>query len=267
MKINELLTLLNEKMPLHLAMDFDNVGLLVGHTDANVKKIYLALDATTQVVDAAIKEGADLILTHHPLIFSGMKRVVDTDITGRRVLKLIEHRVALISMHTNYDIAMDCMAWAAAKKIDLVGEPLQITDEIEMEDTRIKLGIGTVGDVDITLEELITDLKEQFFLDYVRVYGKELITSKLRRIAISPGSGKGMYKWAVKQRAEVLITGDITHHEGIDAKEAGICVIDAGHFGIEKVFLDDMRTKLNQWLQDKNITVLCHDEKSPEEIM
>ncbi len=267
MKIHEILEMLNKHMPLNLAMGFDNVGLLVGRSEREVKRIYLAVDATMDVVDAAIEENADLILTHHPLIFGAMKRVVDEDITGRRVLKLIENHIALMSMHTNYDIAKNCMVEAVAKKLGIEGEVLEVTDTFESEGETISLGIGIVGEVNYSLEELVFELKKRFSLDFVRIYGKDRIKSRLHRIAVSPGSGKGMYPVAVKKNAQVLITGDITHHEGIDAREAGICIIDAGHFGMEKVFLEDMQKKLNTWLHGADIKVIVHNEKCPDEIM
>lgn len=266
MTVRELLNVLGSHIPMHLAMGFDNVGLLVGRSDKKVQKIYLAVDATMDVVDAAIREDADVILTHHPLIFSGMKQIVDEDITGRRILKLIEHNIALIAMHTNYDIAKGCMTDAVSQRLGLSGEVLEVMNEMEIDGEVVRLGIGTVYDVDISLKDLVKEVKERFALDFVRVYGSDLIQENLKRIAVSAGSGKGMYKEAVKKKAEVLITGDITHHEGIDAREAGICIIDAGHFGIEKVFLEDMEDKLKLWLPEQGIHITSHNEKSPDEL-
>lgn len=264
MKCNQLLKNLNQIMPISLAMGFDNVGLLVGHQEKEIKKILLALDATSEVIEEGIQKKVDLILTHHPLIFSAIKQITDADIVGKRLLKLIENQMGYIAMHTNYDIALNCMAEVCAEILEILGEPLEVTGEIE----GISVGIGKVGNLkeEMHLQDLVEKIKKGFGLDFVRVYGANLVQDKeIRRIAISPGSGRGMYPYAVEKRAEVLITGDITHHEGIDAKEAGICIIDAGHYGIEQVFIKDMEIKLKKI--DHNLEIIKFHRDIPDIIL
>ena len=269
MNCREIFEKLNEIMPVSLAMDFDNSGFLVGRNDKEVKKILLALDATSEVVSYAITEKGDLIITHHPLIFTGLKKIVDTDITGKRLLRLIENKISLISMHTNYDIAYNCMADKTAKLLDISGEVLEKTNELELENETKDLGIGKVGKLSrsLSLRALVELVKDKFELDFVRVYGSELLQNTLiERVAISPGSGKGMYKEALKKNTQVLITGDITHHEGIDAREAGICIIDAGHYGIEHIFIEDMFEKLTDMLPDE-IKIMKFRKDIPDIVM
>ena len=221
--------------PADYAMSWDNSGLLVGHRDAQIRSIYITLDASGEAVDQAVKEGCDLILAHHPLIFSPLKSVTGDDFIGKRILKMAENHIALYAMHTNYDTAV--MGTIVADQIGQVVEgPLEPVTE---EDGRI-LGIGSVGTlkVPMTLAELAKQIKNLFQLPEVRLFGDPL--RDISRIAICPGSGKGMSDAALNAGCDVLITGDIDHHGGIDSVEKGLCVLDAGHHGLEHIFVEYM---------------------------
>ena len=102
MKCSEVIEILGKLAPESCACDWDNPGLLAGRSDKEVKKIYIALDATDQVVDAAIKAGADMLLTHHPLIFKAIKKVNDQNFITRRLVKLIQADISYYAMHTNF---------------------------------------------------------------------------------------------------------------------------------------------------------------------
>lgn len=221
------------------ALEWDNVGLLVGRDDKEVKKIYLALDATDQVIDAAVAAGVDLLITHHPLIFSGMKKINNQDFIGRRLLKLIQNDISYYAMHTNYDV----MGMSA-----LVGDKIELEEaevlEVTGESKEGLEGVGRVANLSQkqTLRECADLVKEAFGLESVKVFGN--LEMPVQRIAISPGSGKSMIGVALEKQADVLVTGDIGHHEGIDAVAQGMAIIDAGHYGIEHVFVEDMKTYL-----------------------
>ena len=247
---------LEELSPKRFALSFDNVGLLVGRYDKDVKTIFIALDATDEVIDAAIECEADMLITHHPMIFSAIKSVRADDFIGRRILKLAKYDISYYAMHTNFDVMG--MADAAADEIDLINrDVLQVTyeDEIGVE------GIGRIGRLreEMSLIELCDFVKERFMLDTVKVFGDP---DRLCNIcAISPGSGKSMLKYAIEKGADVIITGDIDHHEGIDSVAQGLCVIDAGHFGIEKIFVPYMEEFIRREMPE--IKVYTHETTSP----
>ena len=235
MKCSEIISILEEQSPEKFACDWDNVGLLVGDFEQEVKKIYIALDATEETIAEAVKEKADLLLTHHPMIFRGLKKVNSHDFTGKRVIKLIENHISCYAMHTNFDVKG--MAELAAQKMSLIDcQVLDITDLGEQGPE----GIGRVGDLPekISLETCVRQVKEAFTVDMVKVFGD--LSQKVKRAAICPGSGKSVISCALNAKAQVLITGDIDHHEGIDAARQGMAVIDAGHYGIEKLFIPFM---------------------------
>lgn len=242
------------------AESWDNVGLLAGGREKEVGKVCIALDATDEVIEEAIRRGADLLLTHHPLIFSPIKRVTADDFTGRRIVKLLRHDISYYAMHTNFDVMG--MADAAADEMGL--KERQVLD-ITYEDEISKEGIGRYGKLPqvMTLEECASYVKQVFRLESVKIYGEP--GSAIECAAISPGSGKSMIKAAVAAGAEVLITGDIEHHEGLDAMAQGLMVIDAGHYGIEKIFVPYMVEYMKR--EFPGLEIFAAKEKNPFWIM
>lgn len=240
MKCNEIIESLEKRYPPFFAMSWDNVGLLVGRKDKEVKKILIAVDAVDSIIEQAVSENVDLLITHHPLIFSGMKKITDEDFIGRRIVKLLQNDINYYAMHTNYDV----MGMA-----DRAGEMLSFKDrEVldETAETEQKEGIGRITTLEqaITVKDCCELVKERFHLENVKVYGD--LSKEVRRIAISPGSGKGMVSGAIEKAVEVLITGDIDHHTGIDAVARGMAIIDAGHYGIEHIFIEDVADYLQK---------------------
>lgn len=234
------------RYPKTYAMDWDNVGLLVGRSDKDVKKIYIALDATDEVIANAIAFGADMLITHHPLIFKALRQINDSNFISKRVLTLIQNDISYYAMHTNYDV----MGMA-----ELAGEMLNLQDAevLDMTAPDIEEGIGRVADLDreMTLEECCHFIKDCFKLPNVKVFGRP--DQRIRRIAIAPGSGKSFIGAALKKNADLLITGDIDHHEGIDAVAQGMALVDAGHYGIEHIFIEDMKQFVEKHLPDAEV--------------
>lgn len=131
MKCSEIMDVCRKLAPEDCACDWDNPGLLAGRSDKEVKKIYIALDATDKVVEAAQAFGADMLLTHHPLIFKAIKKVNDQNFITRRLVKLIQADISYYAMHTNFDAAPGCMADLAAERLGLAGcVPLEALGEM-----------------------------------------------------------------------------------------------------------------------------------------
>lgn len=249
MKCSEIIALLNGLAPECMACDWDNPGLLAGRYEKEVSRIYLALDASDEVIRDAKRKGADLLLTHHPLIFKGLKKVNDRDFIGRRILELIQGDIAYYAMHTNFDSAPGCMADLAAERLGLSGQ--QVLEPVGEKDG-VSYGIGKAGILlePASLNDLAKRVKEAFGLPFVTVYGDPEDDAVLEKCAVSPGSGKSMIDHALKLGAQVLVTGDIGHHEGIDSVARGMAVIDAGHYGLEHIFMDFMETYLKENIKE-----------------
>jgi len=249
MNIAEIYNKLDEQIHFEDQMSWDNSGLLIGRTEKEVESILVALDLTDSVAEQAVQGGYDLVVTHHPMIWDPIKRVTSDDPVGRRVLALASHDIGYIACHTCFDAAHGGMGDICGDMLGIEGPPMLVTGERDGS----PIGIGRSGTLAVRMNarELAKEVRDTFALDYVTVYGERLIEEGTVRAAICPGSGKREYRTAIETGAEVLITGDITHHEALDAAAAGICIIDAGHYGLEKVFMKNMAQRL---------AVICGDK-------
>ncbi len=237
MLCKEIIEIIEGAYPRTMAQDWDNVGLLTGSREKEVRRIYVALDALDEVIEAAAECGADLLVTHHPMIFSPLRRVTEDDFTGKRVIRLIQKNIACYAMHTNYDVMG--MAELSSQRMGMKNS--QVLEPVRAEaGSGSEQGIGRVADLEapVSLKEYSMLVKNRFSLETVKVFGS--MEKSIKRAAISPGAGKSMVKAALEKRADVLITGDIDHHTGIDAVAQGLAVIDAGHYGLEHIFVRDI---------------------------
>lgn len=260
MNVREVAQILEKQSPLSYALEWDNVGLLAGDFEKEVQTVYVSLDATDDVVDDAVLAGADLLLSHHPLIFKGIKRVVSEDFIGKRLLKLISNDIAYYAMHTNFDVMG--MADLSAAMLGLTEE--EVLDVTAAADGKEE-GIGRVGFLmqQMTLEYCAVFVKAAFSLKHVKIFGD--LHQVVHRAAISPGSGKSEIQNAIAHKADVLITGDIDHHDGIDAVAQGLCIIDAGHYGLEHIFVRYMKEYLEKSCE--GIQVIAQEPSFPYQVI
>lgn len=296
MLCGEIINVLEQQSPAAYACDWDNVGLLIGSREKEVHRIYVALDATDETIEEAVNANADMLLTHHPMIFKGLKKINSDDFTGRRVIELIKKDMAYYAMHTNFDIFG--MADLAAERMGLTDTAiLQVTGISKEALSKVKktekidlmaataIGIGKIGSLphEMTLEECAGYVKRVFEIEKVKVFGmparkiqpdhlsnagraasaerSDTLSSSVHRVAICPGSGKSVINDALKAGVQVLITGDMDHHEGIDAVAQGMAVIDAGHYGLEKIFIPYMKEYLEKTLPE--LEVIPQEPKQP----
>lgn len=260
MKCSEVMRRLEILCPVRYAMEWDNPGLLVGRNEKDIRKVYIAVDATDEVIDAAIEQGADFLLTHHPLLFHPVSKITEEDFIGRRLIRLIRADMCYAAMHTNFDVMG--MADAAADELEIQNaQVLSSTYEDEIS----KEGIGRFGRLtaNMTLRECAETVKEKFHLSAVTVYGDP--DTPVETAAVSPGSGRSMISDALEAGVDVLITGDIDHHTGIDAVARGLCLIDAGHYGLEKIFVPYMKEYFARNIA--GVTVLTAPDVSPYEVI
>lgn len=247
---------LEQLAPKAAACDWDNPGLLVGRSDREVSRIYVALDATCTVVDAAIDAGCDLIVTHHPIIFRGVKSINDQSALGLKLLDLIRNDVSVFSMHTNFDSCPGGMADIVCAALGLrktglmeqtgflpkdtqngAAEGLQLrVVETEGDVNPDAYGIGFTAELPelLSAAELAARVKACFGLPFVQYYDAGM---PIRRIACCPGSGRGELKEVLSLGVDAFLSGDMGHHEGLDLCEEGISLLDAGHYGLEHIFV------------------------------
>lgn len=205
--------------PVLTAMDFDNVGLLVGDPNVEITKVAVALDATPDTIAFAKSAGANLLLTHHPIIFHPLKALTPDHV----VWHAMRAGVAVVSMHTNLDVAQggvnDCLARA-----------LELTDVQNLcED-----GLGRVGNLPAAMDDaqLATFVKQKLGAGGVR-YNK---TGRIHtRVAVGGGACGDLWGEALSAGATALISGEAKYNDFLDAAQNGICIAAAGHFATEQV--------------------------------
>lgn len=231
--VKEIFEKLNELAPIETKLGFDNVGFLAGFAEREVKKILLALDVTEDVINEAIAENAELIVSHHPMFFS-LSRVTDDNYESRRVVKLLANGMSAICMHTNLDAAVggvnDALAAAAG-----IAEPQLLKIEGYYENGE-PYCIGRYGDL----------RSEMPFEQYLSMLASVLQTSGIRyhyagkpvkRVAVVGGSGGGDIVYALEKGCDTFITADIKYDIFLRAKEEGINVIDGDHFATENLII------------------------------
>lgn len=238
MRCREVAQYLDRLAPCSYAESWDNVGLLAGDWDKEIHTVFVAVDATDRVIEEACLAGADMLITHHPLIFSGLKSVNEDHFIGRRVRRLIREDICYYAMHTNFDIAGD-MAGLVTDKLPF-GETRVLCEQ------RDGFGLGRIGRLTrpMQVSEFAAILKERLSIEDVVLYGDKERSVEL--VAVLPGSGSQEIDLAVSQGAELMVTGDINHHDGIDALAKGLMLMDAGHYGLEKVFVEYMKHSLEK---------------------
>ena len=230
--INDIYTFLNEIAPVRYQMDFDNAGFLVGDGGAAVKKALLALDITDAVIAEAIELRAQLIVSHHPLIFTPLRHATTDDLAGRKVLAMARHGISAICMHTNLDAADGGVNDCLAKKLGL-NDILLLNDE--------KIGrIGTLS-CEKGLEEFLRDVIELLGcggLRYCRGSGR------VHRVAVGGGACGEYIPQAIAQGCDTFVTSDLRYNDFLDTR--GLNLIDAGHFPTENVVCPAVRAYLEE---------------------
>lgn len=226
MTVQELYDILSERLPLSLAEPWDNDGLAVcPDADAPVRRVLLALDVTESVVDYAIENGFDLILTHHPLLFRPLSSISEDTPVGRKVIKLIRAGVAAMSFHTRADKA-------AGGVNDVLAELLELSEVEPLSED----GMGRVGYLEerMPLEDFAVRVKEAIGAPVIAVAdGGNLV----HKVALLGGEGKDGLKAALASGADTYLSGSLGYHVMEDAPELGINLMECGHYHTEQAVL------------------------------
>lgn len=216
--VGQLLELLDQLAPLEGAEEWDNVGLLVGRRNAPVECVLCALDLTEDVLDEAVEKGAQMIVTHHPILFRGRKNLCEDDPEGRLLCRLVRSGVALVAMHTNFDNAHPGVNDVLARSLGLE----------DVEPVEHGMCVGTVGET--TLAAFRKQV-EKALGGPVRMYGRG--STPVKRVAVMGGSGGDYAAFARLAGADVFVTGEVGYHKGLSAVDEGLCVLEAGHAATE----------------------------------
>lgn len=368
-KLSDLIGIINKIAPPALAEDWDNVGLQVGDPSAEVQRVMVSLDPCPAAVEEAIRNSCQLLVTHHPLIFKPLKRISTADEAGQLIHRAISSNLAIVSLHTNYDIVENGINDLLANRLGLQEcRPLKVTARSELlklavfvplthqeqlldallpysgmpgnyadcsfrtaglgtfkpleganpflgsvgtretvEECRLEMvmrrsevqpalkalrrahpyeepafdliplhndgvvqGLGRIGEIaaPLSLGEFADFVKARLDISSLRLVGET--GKRISRVALCGGSGASLLREAVRQGADLYVTGDIKYHEAREAESQGIALIDAGHFATERLMIRGVEADLAQECSRRRlgVTVMtCGVEKDPFRIM
>ena len=233
-KVSEILSYITDVAPLHWQESYDNSGLLLGDGNSMVDKVLLTIDVTERVIDEAVENSIHLIISHHPLIFKGLKNILTDSTMGRIISKAIKNDISIAAMHTNLDNSYFGVNKVLADKIGLKDlRILRPVDALSYSCLDYQVGSGMIG----VLEDEMTELD---FLSMIKVClgvgalrHSELLNKKIKTVAICGGAGSFLINDAKRYKADAYITADIKYHEFFDADNE-LLIIDAGHFETEQ---------------------------------
>ncbi len=251
MKVKDIVEIFENFCPKRLAYPWDNVGLLCGSEEKEVKKIFVTLDTNINTVKEAVEKNADIIISHHPILLDGIKRIDYSSAEGKMIKLLIENDIPLFAAHTNMDTARGGINDRLAEMFDL--NDVKIIDVHTDDETA---GLGRIG-------VLKNPVK---FIDFAELCGKILKTTvrasgnfekTIKTVAVASGSCSEIIPLAKSMGADVIVTGDMKYHNTIDMTLLGICIIDAGHYPTE-ICVTDIFEDI---LKDKDVEIIKSENK------
>ncbi len=242
-RVQDILESLNAEAPFSLAESWDNVGLLVGDPAQEVTAILAGLDPTNSLIDEAIAQGANTIITHHPVIFKPLSAINTADPSGRLLEKALSNRIAIIGCHTNFDSAREGVSDYLAHQLGLENLFPLITSS---NDNKADTGLGRIGvyPSPIPSAEFLIRMLDVLHLPSVQTAGT--LPETISTVAVCGGSGSELAPIAFQRGADVYLSAEIKHSTAIWAMENNFCVIDGTHYATEKPAVTLLVNKLRE---------------------
>lgn len=227
----EIARIIEEKFPPQTAEKWDNVGLLVGRRDKPVGCALLTLDVTSETVAEAKSTGADMIISHHPMMFSPVNRITDDSAEGAILLDLCRNDIAVFAAHTNLDSGIGGLN-------DMLAQIFSLADtEVVLKSDTPGVGLGRIGRLKEPMHAIEFARMAGVLLNTpVRFSGDE--NTPVHCVAVGSGASDDIFGEARRMGAELVLTGDCKYHRNLDAVAAGLCVVDAGHYPTEIIAQD-----------------------------
>lgn len=251
-KVGNIFGFVDSFAPFASAMDFDNVGILVGDATAEVKKCLVALDVTEVVINEAENVGATLIISHHPVIFSALKTLPKTSIPHM----LAQRDISVICAHTNFDMASFGVNTCLAEALSL--KNLEALSHYESKIGTLPMGLAGELEKEFSCAEFAKFVKDRLNCEGVRYTD---VSREIKTVAICSGSGGDLIETVARKNIDAFVTGEIKHHEILTAARNEICVVEAGHFKSEDVVILPLVNKLADKFKDVEFvkSVSCTD--------
>ncbi len=249
MKLRNIISYLEERAPISLQEAYDNSGLILGNPETEVSKVLVCLDVDINAIDNAISQNCQLVLSHHPTIFKALKNFTETTKESSILIKAIKNDLALYSSHTNFDSAEGGLSDLLCEKLGL--KNIKVLKKISY--NTAEYGAGRYGEIKPTDgKQFINSLKLKLSLDSIRYVGQ--IPKKVEKIAVYNGSyDSDIINELIKISPVILITGDLKYHDAQELFYNGIFTIDAGHYGTEIIFVDEMADIIEERFPDLSV--------------
>jgi dinuclear metal center YbgI/SA1388 family protein len=258
--VQKLLDILEEIAPAALATSWDNVGLLVGSPHSRVSSVLLALDPTVSLIAQAQERAAKLIITHHPALFQPLKCLRTDQSIGSFLDAALRAGISVIGCHTNLDAALGGVSDALAQALGLTNTIPLIADEKQP-----TCGLGRIGWLPTPLppEAFLTQLQAAISLPWLLEAGPR--PTAVAKGAVCGGSCSDLAEAALAAGANVFITAEIKHHVARWAEEAGLWLLDGGHFATENLAMRILQQQLTKRIRlaDLNVQIHCAQQESP----
>lgn len=241
----ELINIMEKIAPSYLAEAWDNCGMQIDLQSKDINKILVTLEITKEIIDEAVSLGVDFIVTHHPLYFSSFKRVDNKEIIGNYTISLIQQGISVYSSHTTFDKAEFGNNFYLANLLNLknIKDFAKFSEEY----------IGLLGEIPekMKLKDLINVIGNSLDLNKNEIKVIGTLDEEIKIVGLCTGAGIDMLEIAALNGCQLFITGDVKYHDAIKAKEMGMNVIDAGHYGTEKIFVPNMAKQLKDVFGNK----------------
>ncbi|MDE5880832.1 MAG: Nif3-like dinuclear metal center hexameric protein [Muribaculaceae bacterium] len=260
LKVKDIAAAIEDFAPKGLQESYDNTGLQVGNPDMEVSAVLLCLDVTEEVLEEAIERHCNLIVTHHPLLFKGLKEVTGRTATERIVIRAIRENVAIYSAHTNLDSAWEGVSHEIAHILHI--HSLRV---LEPKEGNPNAGLGVIGDIQPTPKlEFLRKIKDAFKVRSLRYSGQspQLV---VRKVAVCGGAGASLIRAAISAGADMIITGDVKYHDfttyGLD-----IIIADIGHYESE-LCTKELFSRIIRSIYPDCVTYFAESETNPVKYM
>lgn len=249
--VKDILEQLNNIAPFALAESWDNNGLLIGSSKAEVHSILIGLDPSNALLEEAIDRGCDTIITHHPAIFKPLP-AINTDTPGGKFIQTaLTNSISVIACHTNFDSAADGVSDALGRALGLtLTNPI-----IDSDDATDKTGLGRMGTFSTPQngEHFIQNILQVLELDTVMVAGKA--PEQIATVAICGGSGSSLAPKTQQMGADIYLTSEVKHSDARWAEDAGFCIVDGTHYSTEQFAVNLLVQKMEEIASENNWTL------------
>ena len=259
-KVKDIAACIENFAPTALQESYDNAGLQVGDPNTDVTAVLVCLDVTEDIFQEACQRGCNMIVSHHPLIFRGLKNVTGADTTQKIVIDAILKGISIYSAHTNLDSVWDGVSHEIARRLSLKN-----IEVLEPQPENSRAGLGVVGSVSpVPKIEFLRKIKDTFKVKALR-YSAQSPALVVRKVAVCGGAGASLISSAIRQQADILVTGDVKYHD-FTSYGQDIIIADIGHYESELCSRDILCRILRESFPDL-VVYLSETETNPIKIL